>query len=49
MSEGIDTNKSQLLNLKKTPASFLAYGDTYLSAANILVLKKNDLNEVFKI
>ncbi|MEP1327487.1 hypothetical protein [Pseudophaeobacter sp.] len=49
MSEGIDTNKSQLLNLKKTPASFLAYGDTYLSAANILVLKKNDLDEVFKI
>ncbi|CUH86321.1 hypothetical protein PH5382_00230 [Phaeobacter sp. CECT 5382] len=49
MSEGIDTNKSQLLNLKETPASFLAYGDAYLSAANILVLKKNDLNEVFKI
>jgi len=41
--------ESRCLDMKETPSSFLVFGDAYLSAANILALRKSDLNEVFKI
>lgn len=48
MTHSSNEEPRRYLNMRDTPSSFLAYADAYLSAANLLVPLKNQLNEIFE-